>query len=243
MRAWVKIDDQMPSNVKVLRVSLAARWAYVSSICYCGANMTDGEIPRGALGMVFGDAKISAELVRAGLWETSPNGWMVHDYLRYNRSREEITKVKQTRSTAGKASAAKRQQSVEHGGEVGVLSVSVSGSVPDPFIPSFPGENEKQIGTNGQQSVEQGDVAFRDRYGTLVTALGGHLERRTLDEFAQIAEEFSQEDINAAIRECRSDNSRPYPSKVRERLPGKDVPRDGYDDHGINIAEWEALRK
>ena len=63
------------------------------------------------------------------------------------------------------------------------------------------------------------DAAFKDRYGTLVTACGGSLDRRATDEFQQIAEDFPLEEINAAIRKCREDNVRPWASEVRKRLP------------------------
>ena len=209
MGTWVKVDDKLPSNLKVRSVTVPARWAYIASICYAGANRTDGYIPESALALIDGSPKIAGELVTAGLWETAQGGWSVHDFLVYNRSREAQQSVEQKRSKAGSISAAKRQQRV----------LSPSYSVPDP-VPSTSnhlGEYEREIGTNGQQSVEQ--PGFRDRYGTLVTALGGHLERRDADGFQQIAEDHSLDDITAAIRACRQDNVRPWPSEVRKRIP------------------------
>ena len=61
------------------------------------------------------------------------------------------------------------------------------------------------------------DPGFRDRYGTLTTAFGGRLDARLCDEFSQLAEEFSIEEITTAIRTCRSENVRPWPREVRAR--------------------------
>lgn len=204
---WVKIDDLMPSNPKILRASVAARWAYVASICYSGANRTDGLILADGLPLVFATPRIAQELVSVGLWEVAPDGWVVHDFLKYNRSREAQQSVEQKRSKAGSISAAKRQQRV--------LSGSVSVDPPDP-PEVIPEDVQNQIRTNGQQSVEQN--AFGDRYGTLVTALGGQLDRKTADEFEQIASDASLNEIQLGIRDCRAEGKRPYPSRVWDAI-------------------------
>lgn len=114
MTTWVKLDDNLPLNPKVRRVSVAARWTYVASICYAGNSRTDGYVPCGALSLVDGTQRIAEELVSAGLWETAADGWHIHDYLKHNRSKARVETIIETAREAGRASAAKRQRNVEH---------------------------------------------------------------------------------------------------------------------------------
>src|SRR5688572_22885941 len=102
---WVKIDDAMPGNPKVKGCGLPARWAYIASICYAGRYKTNGKIPRSALADVQATPKIADELVAAGLWEPIPEGWLIHDFLKYNRSKEQAERISEAASHAGKASA------------------------------------------------------------------------------------------------------------------------------------------
>ena len=63
------------------------------------------------------------------------------------------------------------------------------------------------------------DVGFRDRFGTLVTAWGGHLDRTMSDEFEQIASDHTLDDIVAAIAQVRRTRKRCYPSELLRFLP------------------------
>lgn len=150
---WVKLDDNLPFNPKVRRVSVAARWSYVASICYAGNSCTDGYVPCGALALVDGTQRIATELVAAGLWEKAPDGWHIHDYLKHNRSKEKVASIAEAAREAGRASAAKRQQSVneplnksaavgQRNVERSVLSASASVSYSEEEEVS---EKEKQV--------------------------------------------------------------------------------------------------
>lgn len=50
--AWVKLDDGFFRNPKVVSVGKDAKFLYVAALCYCGANITDGRIPAGALRLI-----------------------------------------------------------------------------------------------------------------------------------------------------------------------------------------------
>jgi hypothetical protein len=133
---WAKFDDNFYQHPKVISLSDKAFRLYVASICFASANRTDGEIPRAALPMIGGTTKLAGELTGVALWDTtSRDGWAVHDYLKYNRSKDTIEALSESRRAGGKASAAKRQQLVEqdadHDGEHLADKVFLSVSVSD----------------------------------------------------------------------------------------------------------------
>ena len=58
------------------------------------------------------------------------------------------------------------------------------------------------------------DDGFRERYGTLALAFGDPRERRLIDEFEQIANDATLEEIREGIAVVRRAGQKPYPSKV-----------------------------
>lgn len=68
---WVRADDQFPVNRKVRPLSDRAFRLYVSALCWCNANLTDGVIKTREL-MYVSDVssprQYADELVDAGLW-------------------------------------------------------------------------------------------------------------------------------------------------------------------------------
>jgi len=94
--AWVKLDDGFFRNPKVVIVGPEAKLLYLAGLCYAGSSLTDGFIPANAARILGADAEISTisnatqELVDAGLWAPVERGYMIHDYLQYNKSAEEV---------------------------------------------------------------------------------------------------------------------------------------------------------
>ena len=90
---WARLDDAFYTHRKVLDVSPSARWLYVAALCYCNQNLTDGVLSVAAaesVGMIRQPRSAIAELVKAGLWQRHPDGYEVHDYLKYQLSRQQI---------------------------------------------------------------------------------------------------------------------------------------------------------
>ncbi len=100
---WVKLDDTFPTNQKVDALTADAFRLYVEALCHCAANLTDGQVTRTALRRLWdGDP---AELVDAGLWTASEDGYVVNDYLEFNPSRAEVLEQRKRRSEAGRKGA------------------------------------------------------------------------------------------------------------------------------------------
>lgn len=95
---WTKIDDQLHAHPKVQQAWQAARPSiglHLLALSYASAYLTDGHISEAFVtGQLpgAGERRKSIEaLVSAGLWDQWPDGgWMIHDYLEFNESREHV---------------------------------------------------------------------------------------------------------------------------------------------------------
>lgn len=103
---WVRLDDRFPSHRKVALLSDRAFRLYVSALCWCSENLTEGAISERELPYVArlrGMKKAAAELEAAGLWDRAGDGWMVHDYLEYNPDRARVQADRESNAARQKA--------------------------------------------------------------------------------------------------------------------------------------------
>lgn len=111
--AWAKLDDGFADHPKVIEAGPLASWLFVCGLTYCARQLTDGFIPAGQirkLADVDNAKELAQTLVSVGLWEECDGGYMIHDYLEYNPSRERVLATREVRaevgSRGGKAKAA-----------------------------------------------------------------------------------------------------------------------------------------
>lgn len=93
--SYAQFHDGFYRNAKVKRAGNMAGWMWVASIGYANENLTDGFIPAEALNELSEldskpRAKLAAKLVDVGLWEKADGGWMIHDFLKWNFTREQV---------------------------------------------------------------------------------------------------------------------------------------------------------
>ena len=89
--SWLRVDAGFWKHPKVQDVELAPIGLHVLALSYCADNLTDGLVPEGWVRrQAFGDLALAQALVDAGLWESDPRGFRVHDYLDYNPSRAAV---------------------------------------------------------------------------------------------------------------------------------------------------------
>lgn len=106
---WLRLDDQFHRHRKVAPLSDAAFRLHVTVMLECSAQLTDGRIdcalvpllPRAPSTRAKLE-KISQELVQAGLWSRDGNSWVIHDFLDWNPSAEEVRRKREARAKAGK---------------------------------------------------------------------------------------------------------------------------------------------
>jgi hypothetical protein len=129
---WVRLDENFAQHPKVLQAGPLGMAMHVSALCYCNRHLTDGFVPKQIASMLLdlsglamrmwdGDMVgggqdatwelIIEDLVGAGLWEPVKGGWLIHDYLDYQPSKQQIQRVREIRSEVGrKGGEAKSKQ-------------------------------------------------------------------------------------------------------------------------------------
>src|SRR5437016_2129606 len=97
--SWVKLDDGFAEHPKVSALTDRAFRLYLTGLCYCARNLTDGTLPpRGLRTVLAGSGatkKHVLELVGAGLWEVDGDEHSVHDYLSYNKTKVDVEHERQ----------------------------------------------------------------------------------------------------------------------------------------------------
>lgn len=202
--AWGRVDDHHYRHPKVLELSdehrkgaLALFWLTIS---WCNDHLTDGRVPAGAVRLLGGTVDEVAELIRVGLWEDAAPGYVVHDYLDFNKSREQVEREREQRRIAGRAGADARWRSDSE-----VLSSS-----PSEVLSESPSEMGAPLPVT--------------RYPSLVTQTtpptpprGGRRSNgtnpRAVDEFAEAERRREEDRRRAAIRDARQ---RYYQGKITE---------------------------
>lgn len=87
---WIRFEDNFPEHPKVLALSDAAFRLHVRAIGYAARHLTDGRVTSAAVRSLTRRARLTAELVIAGLWEAVDDGFRIHDYLAYQPSKAEV---------------------------------------------------------------------------------------------------------------------------------------------------------
>jgi hypothetical protein len=103
MMTYVRVDDLFHEHEKVLDIGPLAEALWFRCLTYCARNRTDGRVPLGfvrKMGDMDGTA-LAAVLVDAGLLEPDDRGYRMHDYLEWQRSRDEIEALSEKRAAAG----------------------------------------------------------------------------------------------------------------------------------------------
>lgn len=107
---WVRLSDGFFNDPKVIAVGEDAATLYLSGLCYCSANLTDGVIPKRVLARLTTRrrvAMLSQRLVDSGMWIDHDTYILVAHYLEHQSSKAQVE--------ASRASARARKQRERHG--------------------------------------------------------------------------------------------------------------------------------
>lgn len=109
--AWVKLDDKFFVHRKAIAAGVEGRALFVASMCYCAMQENNGEFTEADLPVIAAMAGVPQEiadrLVEVGLWDRSDRDYLVHDYLTYNPSSEQIAARRKQAEAAAAARYAK----------------------------------------------------------------------------------------------------------------------------------------
>jgi hypothetical protein len=121
--AWFKVDDKFAEHPKVLHARALGGFGplglWLAAGTWSNTHLTDGFIPESWVQLNQGN-DFAEFLVDAGLWLRVEGGWEFKDFTEYQPSKAEVeakrAETSAARSAAGRASATKRQQTMNKRG-------------------------------------------------------------------------------------------------------------------------------
>ena len=126
--AYALLDDQFHAHPKFMAAGLEARGLYVAALSYCACYSTDGFVPGSWVGHL-GDHKVQQRLADVKAWTpvkrnqrftltasdgvqerlaAPEDGYLIPDYLDYNKSRRQLAENLAQKVEAGKRGGKKR---------------------------------------------------------------------------------------------------------------------------------------
>jgi hypothetical protein len=109
---FLRLMAAFADHPKVVGLSDAAFRLHVCGMLHCARYRTNGQISPDAR-LKFGRNRCRVnELIDAGLWMTlGDDGYVIHDYLQWNYSKEELKSRSQAKAKAGRKGADARWKS------------------------------------------------------------------------------------------------------------------------------------
>ena len=95
---WIKIDDTLPNNPKILPLSDGAFRLYIEGLCYANQYLTDGFLTDAVLKRLD-SGNNRQELIDSCLWIECLDGMQINDYTEHQTSKADVEeKRKQSRN-------------------------------------------------------------------------------------------------------------------------------------------------
>lgn len=138
---WARLDDTFFDHPKVERLSDAAFRAHVGALVYCNRYLTDGAVSAAQVSKLT-KPKLRAELIAAGVWEEREDGIVIHDFLEYNRTAEQVKAERA--ASAERLRRWREQRNAVGNGVTDGEGNGASNTVPSRPDPSRPDEGSKE---------------------------------------------------------------------------------------------------
>jgi hypothetical protein len=133
---WVRLDDSMPEHPKMVGLTDRAFRQHIAALCYSNRNLTDGAIPLViAHRLVTSGKRHAGELVTAGIWDTTNDGYQIHDYEDYQPTRAAVMRDRE--KTAERVARWRARNAVTPGN-----GNAVSNGAPNPTPTHIPKEDQ-----------------------------------------------------------------------------------------------------
>jgi hypothetical protein len=242
---WVKLDDGFTEHPKVIGLpSDAARWFHVRALCYAARYRTDGVITAAILRGLGGKPATAEALVAAGLWDELDvvDAWQIHDFAEYNPRQETTPELSARRAEAGRkgglarvantqaptkqnqAKPSKQNQANDQADLLPRRRGRASRPVPSRPVPNpvtkTPTTSSLSLPGAEHRRDDDDEPEFSDGAVLILSALRlRRIEPDLAADARQLADEVAVDSIQTAIESCRADGVKPWPDKIRERLP------------------------
>ena len=92
---WVSVDDHFDDHPKFKGLSDAAIGGFLRALAWCSRNLTDGAITRDAWPELVRTPAARAALLERGIVRETADGFLIHDYLDYQPSRDEVLRKRE----------------------------------------------------------------------------------------------------------------------------------------------------
>ena len=182
---WVKLDDAFFTDQRAVRVGVEGRALFLSGLCFCARNETDGEIQKEELPVIAAlagvEQVVAQRLTDSGLWEPADGGWLVPNYLRFNPSREQLEAKRAADAERQRRSRAESRRDSEATGDV-------SPGVPSRPVPDRSPVVSRQDNTSSDDGSPQVPEAVWVEYARMKRAAGstvvrniGAFDRKTIE--------------------------------------------------------------
>jgi len=105
---WALTSDDWWRHPKTIGMPLSVRGLWSAAQSWCMDQLSDGKVPTETIKMLGGTKAQAAELVKRGLWEEVPGGYVFHDWHDANPTVESIM-LKRAKGSARAAASYKRR--------------------------------------------------------------------------------------------------------------------------------------
>lgn len=135
---WVRVDDAFYDHPKWIEAGPLGIALWITALAWSNRNLTDGFIPFGQIprllifdglswetGGVEGlfavgeDATaeaVATSLVKIGIFDDVPGGYLIHNYLKYQKSAEEIRDISVKRAESGRKGGLSKPEGTDEAG-------------------------------------------------------------------------------------------------------------------------------
>jgi hypothetical protein len=110
--APVSVNFDTHPKVAQLGRNIAPLGLWIVALTYSSRHLQDGYVPHWLPRKVAGrfGLRWAKALVKVGLWEVCEGGWMIHDFLDWQKSRQQIEHIRHVRQQAGSLGGRSKRQ-------------------------------------------------------------------------------------------------------------------------------------
>jgi hypothetical protein len=108
--AHIQLDIDFLSHPKVMQLDALTELLFIRAILYSARHLTDGFIPHAVIPLLaynfpeeVGRNGLINQLRQAKLFHSTPSGYRIHDYLKYQLSKRQVLELIQKRKESGQA--------------------------------------------------------------------------------------------------------------------------------------------